>query len=163
MPPSLEAAVDELYCAFARPKPPKAIDHCSHCISAARVKQLLAPVPLREVPVEAFLSYTMSAADTVGGASDFRYFLPRILDIALTGGFGGYPDLKFILCRFVHDHFGRAGAEYWLTARNLSDTAFATVQTWLGGPHLTEVVAAAADTVTDEQTRDVLLEILTLL
>lgn len=194
-------------------------------------------MPLRDVPVEALLSYTMSAADTVGSASDFRYFLPRILDIAVAGGFGGYPDLEFILRRFVlanwrkwpererravmgftralwsstlarfptdpdaeevlgaisqiehdftpylqmweaaltqpaaanhlrtfvHDHFGRAGSEYWLTARNLSDDAFATVQTWLGGPHLIEAVAAAAETVTDEQTQDVLLEILTLL
>lgn len=235
MSTSLEAALDELYSVFGRPKPPKVIAHCSHCIRGDHIKQLLAPVPLRDVPVEALLSYTMSAADTVGSASDFRYFLPRILDIAVAGGFGGYPDLEFILRRFVlanwrkwpererqavigftralwsstltefptdpdaeemlgaisaveddftpylhvweaaltqpagashlrtfvRDHFVRAGTEYWLTARNLSDAAVDAVHAWLGSAHLTEAVAAAAETVTDEQTRDVLLEIFT--
>jgi hypothetical protein len=232
MSTSLEAAVDELYSAFGRRKRPTVIDHCSHCIRADHVKQLLAPV--REIPVEALLSYTMSAADTVGSASDFRYFLPRIVDLALAGAFGGYPDLEFVLRRFglaywpnwpqrerqavmgfthalwnstlarfptdpdaeetlgaisqikhditpylrtweaaltqragashlqtfVHDHFGRAGAEYWLTARNLSDSAFGTVRTWLGSPQLTETVAAAVDAATDDETGDVLLETL---
>ena len=234
MSSSLEAAVDELYSAFAGHKRPRAIDHCTHCVRPEDIERLLAPGPLREVPVEHLRAYTVDALSTAGSESDLRYFLPRILHIAGTGGFDDYPDLDLVMSKvssagwrgwpeqerhavtgfahalwsstlsrfptdpdaeevlraigvlgddltpylraweaaltgragashlraFVHDHFGRAGTEFWLTVPCWPDAASTTVKAWLGGPLLTELVAAAAETVPDEQTGDILLEIL---
>jgi hypothetical protein len=237
MPTSLEAAVDELYVAFARRDGPKAIDYCSHCVAPSFVEQLLAPGPLRAIPVRPLRSYTLDVLGTAGSVSDFRYFLPRILHVAVTDGFDAYPDLDHIMGRirladwhswpereqqavtgfvdalwnstltrfpttpdteevlraiaaieddlspylrsweaaltrlagashllaFVRDHFGRAGREYWLTVPDWPENAATTVKAWLGGPQLVLTVTAAAETVTDERTGEVLLEVLSLL
>lgn len=237
MATSLDAAVDELYSAFARRNRPEAIEYCSHCVAPSVMERLLAPGPLSAIPVRPLRSYALDVLSTAGSVSDFRYFLPRILHVAVTDGFDAYPDLDHIMGRirladwhswpereqqavtgfldalwsntltrfpvtpdaeevvraigaieddlsrylrsweaaltqlagashlraFVRDHFGRAGREYWLTVWGWPDTAFTTVKTWLGGPQLTLAVAAAAETVTDEQTSEVLLDILTLL
>ncbi len=100
MDTALEEAVDGLYSAFARRKRPRAIDYCTHCVDPAAVKRLLASDPLREIPVEALRFYTVDALSTAGSVADFRYFLPRILHIAVTGGFGGYPDPWVVLGKF---------------------------------------------------------------
>ena len=235
MDTALEEAVDGLYSAFARRKRPRAIDYCTHCVDPGAVKRLLASDPLREIPVEALRFYTVDALSTAGSVADFRYFLPRILHIAVAGGFGGYPDPWVVLGKFqladwrgwpapeqhavtafthawwsttltrfpadpgaeellgaigqseddltpylrtweaalathagashlltlVRDNFGRAGTRYWLTVPGFTHTTLAAVRTWLGG--LSATVAATAETVTDEETFDVLLELLVLL
>ncbi|MFI7677620.1 hypothetical protein [Actinophytocola sp. NPDC049390] len=232
MQATFDAALDGLYSAFARRDRPTAIDYCTHCVDPATVKRLLAPVPLREIPAETIRPYTVDVLSTAGGAADFRHFLPRILHIAVTDGFGGYPDLGLVMSKvrradwrgwpaseqqavtdfmhavwsttltrfpadpgaeellgaigqiegdltpylrtweaalathagashllvFVRDTFGRAGREYWLTVPGWPDTAAATVRAWLGD--LSGTVAATAEAVTDEETGDVLLELL---
>jgi hypothetical protein len=229
---ALKEALDGLYSAFAGQNRPRAIDYCTHCLDVATVKRLLAPVPLRDVPAEPIRRYTVDVLSTAGSVADFRYFLPRILHLAVTDGFGGYPDLDLVMSKlrfadwrrwpaaeqravtafmhavwratltrfpadpgteellgaiaqieddlapylraweaalathagashllgFVRDTFGRAGREYWLTAPGWPDTAVAAVRAWLGG--LSGTVAATAEAVTDEETGDVLLELL---
>jgi hypothetical protein len=98
---TLEDAVDGLYAAFAHWRRPAAMDYCSHCVSHDDVERLLAPGPLREIPAETLRSYTADVLSTAGSAADFRYFLPRILHIAVTGGFDGYPDLDVVMSKFV--------------------------------------------------------------
>ena len=230
MQPTLAGAVDGLYAAFADRKRPKNIDYCTHCVSPDNVDRLLAAGPLREIPAETLRSYTVDVLSTVGSVADFRHFLPRILQITVTGGFDGYPDLDLVMSKFVLGEwrgwpaseqravsaflyalwsttltgadsgaeellgaigrveedlgpylrtweaalathagasqllefvrytFGRSGTRYWLTVPGWLPTTVAPVRTWLGG--LSGVVAATAETVTDEQTFDVLLELL---
>lgn len=215
MQPTLEDAVDGLYAAFADRKRPKAIDYCGHCVGRHAVERLLAPGPLREIPAETLRFYAVDALSTAGSLADFRYFLPRILQIAVTGGFGGYPDLDLVMSKFVlgewrswpvseqravtaflhalwsttltrfpadpgaeevleaidviEDDLGpylrawevalttHAGASHLLEYVHYNAGRLDT-EDWLGG--LTTVVAATVETVTDEETGEVLLEVL---
>lgn len=99
MSPPLGAAIDELYAAFARERRPKAIDYCAHCVSADDIKRLLVNRPLREIPAETMRPYAVDMLSTVGSVSDFRYFFPRVLHIAVTEGFDYLPDLEQVLGR----------------------------------------------------------------
>jgi hypothetical protein len=235
MQATLEGAVDDVYAAFAHWRRPTAIDHCTHCVGPEAVERLLAAEPLREVPAETLRFYAVDALSTAGSAADFRYFLPRILHLAVTDGFDGWPDHDVVigkfalagwrrwpvyeqqavtaflhawwrttltrfpaepgaeellgaigrveedlgpylraweaalathagashLLEFVRDNFGRRGTRRWLHTHGWPDAATATVRTWLGD--LSTAVAATAETVTDEETFDVLLELLDLL
>jgi len=232
MPTLLEDALDRVYSAFARWSRPTVVDYCSHCVRPGVVEGLLVPTRLREIPAETLRLYTVYVLSTAGSLADFRYFLPRMLDIAIADWFDGYPDLdvvlgKFVLgdwrgwpaherqavaaflhawwsttlarfpadpgpeavlrsigdieddlgpylrtweaalatraganhlCDFVYANFGRKGQRYWLHVSGWGDTTVAPVRTWLAG--LSGTVAATAETVTDEKTHDVLLELL---
>jgi hypothetical protein len=233
MQATLDAALDGVYAAFAGYRRPTDIDYCGHCVRPGVVEGLLAPTPLREIPAERLLNYTFDVLSTAGSLADFRYFLPRILQLAVTGDFDGHPGWDSVLSKlvlgdwrgwpareqeavtaflhawwrttltrfpadpdpdelldsindveddlgpylriwedaltthagashlleFVRDNFERAGRRYWMSGlRWQTDT---TVLTWLGG--LSAAVAATAETVTDEETFDVLLELLALL
>jgi hypothetical protein len=227
---ALEEAVDGLYAAFADRTRPKSIDYCTHCVGPGDVERLLAAAPLREIPADTLRFYTVDVLSTADSKADFRYFLPRILQLTVTGGFGGFPDLDLVMSKFVLGElrgwpaserravtaflhalwsttltragsgaeellgaigrveedlgpylrawetalathagasqllefvryaFGRSGTRYWLTVPGWLPSTVEPVRTWLGG--LGGVVAATAETVTDEQTFDVLLELL---
>ncbi|WP_181774873.1 hypothetical protein [Amycolatopsis pittospori] len=110
MPTSLEDAVDRLYAVFASERRPKRIDHCSHCVPDAEIKRMLAPGPVREIPVDALRGYVAGAPVDAGTVDDYRYFLPRILHIAVTEGFL-LCDLDFVLRRVAS-----AGLRDWPAA-----------------------------------------------
>jgi hypothetical protein len=78
----LSQAVEALYRIFALPVP-AAIEGCPCCTSARSVDVLLT-TPLRELSSEQLSSYVPSALLTIGGEDDFRYLLPRILDISVS-------------------------------------------------------------------------------
>jgi hypothetical protein len=96
----LAAAVDQLYVAFSGARRPSAIESCRCCLSADEERALLAPVALRQVPTDVLRPYTFDVLLTVGDVADFRYFLPRILEIACTVGFGA-PDLESVMGRLT--------------------------------------------------------------
>lgn len=83
----LRDTVEEIYRLFAAPCPP-AIESCPCCTDGKEVDVLLA-TPLRALSVDMLWSYAWSAFLTIGGERDFRYFLPRILELAVSdpGGF----------------------------------------------------------------------------
>ena len=229
---TLEAAVDGVYAAFAGYRRPTDIDYCGHCVRPGVVEGLLAPTPLREIPTERLHKYAFDVLSTAGSLADFRYFLPRILQLSVTGDFENYHGWDSVLSKlvlggwrdwpedeqravtavlhawwwttltrfpadpdpdelldsindvddlgpylrmwedalvthagarhlrdFVLHNFERKGRRYWMSGLRWQDDT--TVLTWLGG-HST-AVAATAETVTDEETFDVLLEVLALL
>ncbi|MEU6247557.1 hypothetical protein [Glycomyces sp. NPDC047010] len=94
----LPAAIDQLYAAFASLRRPTAIDWCRHCRSEDDIADLLGPAPLREISAQALRPYAVHVLTTIGDVVDFRYFLPRILEIACTTGFP-WPDLEFLTVR----------------------------------------------------------------
>ncbi|GAA0799968.1 hypothetical protein [Spirilliplanes yamanashiensis] len=98
---TVSAAVDELYAAFAAVPRPPAVAHCPCCVTEAEVAALLAPVPLRELPVEAVRPYAANVPFTVGGSNDLRYFAPRVLEIGCADGFG-WPGLESLAARLRH-------------------------------------------------------------
>jgi hypothetical protein len=89
----LAAAVDRLYIAFSGVRRPSVIEYCTCCFSADEEHALLAPVALRQLSVDVLRPYAFDVLLTVGDVEDFRYFLPRILEVACTVGFNG-PDLE---------------------------------------------------------------------
>lgn len=94
----MAAAIDSLYAAFARVPRPLAIDYCSCCFLPRQERDLLAAVPLRQLPADALRPYAAHVMFTVGGSADFRYFLPRLLEIASGEGFS-WPDLESLVGR----------------------------------------------------------------
>lgn len=95
------AVTDGLYSAFEHHAAPRKIE-CSPYKSREDVRTYadLVTFPLREAPAEVIGPYAGSAIYTVGSESDYRHFLPRILEIAL------------------HDH-GWLGFEPWSIAHKL--------------------------------------------
>jgi hypothetical protein len=102
--PSAEAT-DALYAAFAAyPRRPQ-IEGCPCCVAAA--DQLpLHRVPLRKLTADDLGRFAWKAMTTWGDAQDYRYFLPRILELSLS------------------DH-GEPGLELWLVASKLAYGGFA--------------------------------------
>jgi hypothetical protein len=104
----LPAALDRLYAAFAHVPRPTAIEACSHCWTDRDTAALLAPVPLRAMTADMLRRYAAKALTTVGTEADFRYFVPRLLDIACTTGFD-HPNLEILLDRLRLAEWSRWG------------------------------------------------------
>jgi hypothetical protein len=83
-----------LYRAFADQPLPDSIDGCPCCLDRDEISALLT-VPLRQLSPKELGSYASSVFLTVGGERDFRYFLPRILEI-LASVPGWWPDPEVV-------------------------------------------------------------------
>jgi hypothetical protein len=99
-PDPLNAAIDRLYATFAHVPKPTTIEGCSHCWYPSEDEALLAPVPLRDLPADTLRPYLASVLSTIGSEADFRYFLPRLLEIACTTGFN-FPELDHVISRMA--------------------------------------------------------------
>lgn len=77
----LRDALEAVYREFAAPVP-STIEGCP-CCTAGRGVDVLLTTPLRELTGRALWSYVSGVFYTVGGTYDFRYLLPRILDISV--------------------------------------------------------------------------------
>jgi hypothetical protein len=77
---SLKESIDTLYTVFSNADQPTAIDACPCCISDEEINTLLSK-PLRDIEPYDLKNYADCALSTVGELEDFKYFLPRILEI----------------------------------------------------------------------------------
>lgn len=85
---TLQTSIERLYAAFdSVPKPVK-IDGCRCCIDDREVWTMLS-TPLRELTTSQLSSYVSNFSTTVGSVTDFRYYLPRILELTVTGAWWG--------------------------------------------------------------------------
>ena len=75
-------AVEALYRTFEAP-PPSAIEGCPCCIST-RGTDVLLTTPLRQIAGQALWRYVSGVFLTIGDKADFRYLLPRILDVSVS-------------------------------------------------------------------------------
>lgn len=89
---AIDAAVENLYRAFATIPAPLEIDGCAHCIDDKNIDVLLR-TNLRELAPEDLSSYASSAFLTVGDVQDYLYFLPRILEISIKDS-SWWPDIE---------------------------------------------------------------------
>ena len=109
MKQNLAEAIEQLYAVFAEcPKPP-GIDACPCCLDEEEVQGLLSK-PLRSLTAQELSSYAASVFLTVGGEDDFRYFLPRILELSATNEFL-YPDPEIVLGKLRHARWNEWRAE----------------------------------------------------
>ncbi|AVT31758.1 hypothetical protein C6361_22360 [Plantactinospora sp. BC1] len=98
---ALAEAIDRLHVVFGGVPRPSAIDSCPCCFTPDDERKLLAPVPLAELTADDLGDYAAVVLFTVGGVADYRYFLPRMLEIGCTEGFL-WPDLEPLLGRLRH-------------------------------------------------------------
>jgi hypothetical protein len=88
---SLRDAIEDLYRVFRAP-PPGHIDGCPCCSDPSELR-VLHTKPLRSLTSDDLGSYTASALLTVGAETDVRYFLPRVLELAVLEP-DSYPDIE---------------------------------------------------------------------
>lgn len=118
----LPLALDALYQAFATVPKPRTIEGCRCCIDDAEVFTLLTK-PLREISGQEITSYASSALLTVGHPADYRYYLPRILEIHLQEP-GWWPDIE-VIGRAMHS----AGWAQWSAAERAAIEQFFLTRT----------------------------------
>lgn len=111
-------AVDELYRAHARYSRPAVIDYCPHCRTGDDVAGLLT-VPLRGLGAADLDSYAVHLFGTIGGEEDFRYLLPRLLELLAAGEFGEWTAevlLRKVCGRVDHPAFDAYLLALWHSA-----------------------------------------------
>lgn len=81
-PSILQAAVEQVYAAFEYLPRPVELD-ASPTHEAADITALVS-TPLRQLTDDAIGAYAGSAIWTIGGTRDYAYFLPRILELAVS-------------------------------------------------------------------------------
>ncbi|MDB5705535.1 MAG: hypothetical protein JWN66_2651 [Sphingomonas bacterium] len=77
----VRAALETVYSTFDLP-PPSVIEGCPCCIST-RGTDVLLTTPLRQISGHALWRYVSGVFLTIGDKQDFRYLLPRILDVSV--------------------------------------------------------------------------------
>lgn len=80
----LERAVEALYAAFKGYRPPAEGDFCEHCVRAEEVADLRG-ASLRGLTELQLFRYSLKAMGTWGGVEEFKYFLPRMLELVALG------------------------------------------------------------------------------
>ncbi len=93
---TLAEAVEGLYRAFSAHGRRAAITACPCCVHQAE-QHTLAAVPLRELAAGELARYAFKAMTTWGEAEDYKHFLPRILELALTPAGRQWPGLELWL------------------------------------------------------------------
>lgn len=99
-------AMEELYAAFADVPHPRDLDGCPCCVGPDEGRPLLTR-PLRTLAAAALARYAAKALSTWGGPEDFRYFAPRLLELAADDAFGR-PDAEVVFIKL-----GQAGWRDW--------------------------------------------------
>ncbi len=113
-------ALEAVYRAFDLP-PPSVIEGCPCCI-ATRGTDVLLTTPLRQITGPALWRYASGVFLTIGDQQDFRYLLPRILDISVSDP-GNANDPEVVL--------GKLSLAAWRTwAQNEQRAIEAFIDAW---------------------------------
>lgn len=112
--------LEAVYREFAGPVP-SMIEGCPCCIGTRNVDVLLT-IPLRDLTGQALWRYVSGAFYTLGGEQDFRYLLPRILDISVNDP-GNANDPEIVLGKLKH-----ANWQSWSAAKRRAIEEF--VDAW---------------------------------
>jgi hypothetical protein len=92
--PDIQAALGRIYALFDAPRP-RVIEGCPCCIDTRRIDVLLSK-PLRALTGDDLRRYVAGAFLTIGSKRDFRYLLPRILELSICDP-GALPDVEIVL------------------------------------------------------------------
>jgi hypothetical protein len=81
---AFDAALAELYLTFSAPRP-RSVECCPCCEDPRNYDAILTK-PLRNLTANDVDAYVISVFGTVGGPNDFRYLLPRLLELSASAG-----------------------------------------------------------------------------
>jgi len=90
----LSKSINNLYEVFRNVPRPSTIDACPCCVDKKQICTLLKK-KLPDITPDEMSGYAASVFLTVGSDSDFRYFIPRILDILINEPFW-WPDPEIV-------------------------------------------------------------------
>ncbi len=97
----LKETIDETYKVFSVYEKPKKMVGCPCCISESELEELLS-YSLKEIPPKSFISFCFSILLTWGSEDEFKYFLPRLLEIAVFNSLDLSVDLAFVFDKLHH-------------------------------------------------------------
>lgn len=120
---TLQDALARVYREFAAVPRPHRLEASPERNGDMLLKTLTA-VPLREVPGEVIGPYAGWAMTTVGGAEDYRYFLPRILELAIHDNNWMGTDPEIIAKRLNMAPWTEWSAHQRMAVLAVFDTAF---------------------------------------
>lgn len=92
-----ERALEAVYAVFATSPKPVEITGCPCCVKPGAYCALV-ELPLRQLTEEDLGAYGTKALTTVGSVADFRYLLPRLLDLCLHAP-DGYPGCEILFSK----------------------------------------------------------------
>ncbi len=107
--PPLEPLVAQVYRAFQGVPRPVRVSGCTHCVEPDE-DHVLVSTPLRQLTYPDLERFVWKAVTTWGTEEDFRYFAPRVLEIAVLEE-PEQLDLERVLSKFAV-----AGYDQWATA-----------------------------------------------
>ncbi|NKJ44711.1 hypothetical protein FHW94_004212 [Novosphingobium sp. SG720] len=125
-------ALEAVYRAFEMP-PPTIIEGCPCCIASCGTDVLLT-TPLRLITGQSLWRYVSGAFLTVGNKQDFRYLLPRILDVSVSDG-SNANDPEIVLGKL-----SLAGWQEWKQNEQVVIKAF--IDTWFEHALLNDLAEA---------------------
>ncbi len=118
----LTQALEDLYAAFAAHRKPQRIEACPCCVDSKEVCTLL-NTPLRSLTPDQLSGYASSVFLTAGSQADFRYFLPRMLDISLDDP-SWWPDRECLLGKLTIANWKTWSSDQRQSLIHLFDAAF---------------------------------------
>lgn len=99
----LRQAVEHVYTIFSLYRLPARIDYCDHCVSTEE-NAILRQVPMRHLTADHLERYAWKSLHTWGAEADFKHFLPRLLDLLVTGKFVDDLSLPWSLINKISCH-----------------------------------------------------------
>lgn len=120
--PPLQQAIEDTYRAFANVRRPSRLDACPCCLDQGMVERLM-KTPLRQLTSHDLRHYAYSVLLTSGSFADFRFFLPRLLDLCLRQD-AGAVDPQLLLDRARMAEWQTWPAELQAALLGLFDAAF---------------------------------------
>ncbi|MBC6456988.1 hypothetical protein [Actinomadura sp. HBU206391] len=106
--------VERLYRAFADVRRPARVEGCPCCVEPDADRPLLTR-PLRALTAQDLSRYGAKALNTWGGADDFRYFAPRLLELSTAGDLD-WPDIEIVFGKLA-----QAGWPQWPQRRAIEE------------------------------------------
>ena len=121
----MEQLINQLYRVFAKYEKPFDFAACEHCTSAEEKSDLLA-TSLRNLTGNQLGRYAANAFFTMAELSDFKYFLPRILELCVRDEFD-WPDPEVVTRKLALGNWLDWPAEERRVVSDLLKTKFATL------------------------------------
>jgi hypothetical protein len=113
--------IEALYEVFGRVPRPLRVEGCAHCVAPDEDRPLLAG-PVRDLEPDVLQRYATDALLLWGGVPEFRYFLPRVLELGAEDEFEfGFPDAEIVIGKL-----GLAGWTEWDDDERAAISAFLT-------------------------------------
>lgn len=121
----MEQLINQMYMVFGKYAKPYDFAACECCLSPDEKMSLLA-IPLRELTADQLSSYAADVFFTMGEVPDFKYFLPRVLELSVKDEFL-WPEPEVVTRKLLLAQWCDWPAEEQIVIADLLKAKFATL------------------------------------